>query len=81
VSGKTVAIEVVMNKLNVLDVGGGVVLLLSIFFFNYHTASNVSRPLTMVVTPRYIANDLLRDFMIKTLIDFFMWAGTCTKYF
>ena len=36
----------------------------------YRTASNVGRPLIKVVTPWKIANDLLRNLMIKTLIDY-----------
>ncbi len=36
----------------------------------YRTASNVDWPLIKVVTPRNIANDLLRNLMIKTLIDY-----------
>ncbi len=59
-----------MNKLNVLDVGEGGYCYYHYFYFYYRTASNVSRPLIMVVTPRNIANDLLRNFMIQTLIDF-----------
>ena len=36
---------------------------------DYRTASNVGRPLINVVTPRNVANDLLRSLMIETLID------------
>ena len=37
---------------------------------NYRSASNVGRPLIKVVTPWNIANDLLRNLMIKTIIDY-----------
>ena len=36
----------------------------------YRTASNVGRPLIKVVTPWNIANDILRNVLIKSLIDY-----------
>ncbi len=40
------------------------------YYYYYRTAFNVGRPLIRVVTPQNIADDLLRNSMIKTLIDY-----------
>ena len=42
----------------------------TVYYSYYRTASNVGRPLIKVVTPWNIANDILRNVLIKSLIDY-----------
>ncbi len=44
--------------------------IISVIRVCYRTAFNVGRPLIKVVTPRDIAHDLLRNLMIKIILDY-----------